>query len=162
MKQLSSLSFGRKTLVVGLPLVIIVLIDQYTKHLASSALESGPLSLIPAVLQLKLSHNNSLAFGLFFNKWLIAGLIMIALILLIATYVTSFSQKTMLSLVALGMILGGAVGNIIDRIRVGHVVDFIDIVFWSIFNVADIAIVAGLIILLVESFISSPNIQEKK
>lgn len=144
----------RKSVFMGVPVVAIFFIDQVTKLIATPLLQSGPVQLVPGVLQLKLTFNYSLAFGLFTAKTTIGFLIVVALVLLFVTYVKSVPNKSPASYISLGMIVGGALGNIVDRLRLGYVIDFINIIFWSVFNVADIAIVTGLVLLIYKSLLS--------
>jgi signal peptidase II len=123
--------------------------DQWTKRLAETALPGNPIS-IPGTgdwLRLTYVENRGAAFGLFQNQtafFVVVGVVVIAIIA--ASY--KFLPRTgFLTHLALGLQLGGAVGNMIDRIRQGYVVDFVDFGYqsnwWPVWNVADAAIVVG-------------------
>ena len=127
---------------------IIVLLDQLTKFLARNISESIPL--IKNVFHLTLIKNTGAGFGilqgqvwiLIFISLIVIGLILFKIdkILKKKEYIWSF-----------GLILGGAIGNLIDRIAFGFVTDFLDFRIWPAFNIADSALVVGVILLLVWS-----------
>lgn len=109
---------------------IVVIVDQITKAIATT--------------HLTLVRNTGAAFGLFRDQTIIFILISAAAIIFIGFYL--IKKKTSYYL-PLALILGGAVGNLIDRLRFGYVVDFIDLRFWPVFNVADSCITIGAVIL---------------
>jgi signal peptidase II len=128
-------------------------LDQLTKSLAETHLEDRPpIELISGVLELRFVTNPGGAFGLFGGSaWLFVGasFVVIGVILLVARKVPSASAA-----LALGMVLGGAVGNLTDRaVRgpgfSGRVVDFVDLQVWPVFNLADAAIVVGAALMLI-------------
>lgn len=115
-----------------------------------------PITLIPRVLDLRFTTNPGGAFSLGQSApWLfIAASIAVSL----AIIGTSFRHSNVGTAVALGLILGGALGNLTDRVvrgphLTGHVVDFIDLHVWPIFNLADSAIVVGAVVLTISSFV---------
>ena len=136
---------------------VVVFTDRFSKIFFSKVLalgESWPV--IRGVLHMTLGHNTGIAFGLFKNQGIVFIIIpMIAIILLAFNIYYYRSNKENLSrmyIVAFSLILGGAIGNLIDRITFGYVIDFIDFRIWPVFNVADSAITIGAgIILLVTS-----------
>lgn len=126
------------------------LLDRLTKAWALDALAHAPMELIGGVLRLRLTTNSGGAFSLGTSApWFFAG----ATILVGGAIVlTSFRRRPRLQSLALGLVLGGALGNLTDRIvrapgLRGEVVDFIDVRIWPVFNVADSAIVVGAILL---------------
>lgn len=141
---------------IGFIAVILgVVFDQYTKHLAITYLQGNPISLIDGVFELRYLENKGAAFGLLQNQqtfFLIIGCI--TLILITYLYVRMPQTKRFVLLrVCMVSITAGAIGNMIDRIRFQYVVDFLyfELIDFPIFNVADIfATVAtfGLVILL--------------
>jgi len=91
-------------------------------------------------------HNRGAAFGILKNQlfvFVIISLLAIALIL----YHLKDRKKSRLSSISLSLILGGAVGNLIDRLRFGFVIDFLDFRVWPVFNIADSAITIGVVLL---------------
>lgn len=122
----------------------VVLIDQFSKFLALKYLSSqASVPCIPKVMDLTLVRNPGMAFGLFsgFAPVLFA-IITISLIFLFLLANRSHGASRV-DRWALSLILGGAVGNWIDRLRFEAVIDFIDFRVWPVFNVADIAITVG-------------------
>lgn len=125
-------------------------IDQVTKWIARSYLPSFPEQSIPIMgdaLRLTYVQNRGAAFGVLQDQnalFIVVSGIVIAVI--IGSYRYSPVRSPLLSL-ALGLQLGGAIGNLTDRLRLGYVVDFLDVSIWPVFNVADSAIVIGVGIL---------------
>lgn len=130
--------------------------DQATKAWALLALwppYSEGIMLLP-ILNLRLGFNTGVTFGMFANSaagavWLLVGL-SLAIIVVLARWLwrtTSIVEGS-----ALGLVIGGAVGNVADRLRIGAVVDFIDAHYagwhWPTFNMADVAIVSGVALLI--------------
>lgn len=131
----------------------MVLLDQITKALAVEYLSDGPASIIGTDVQLELRYNSGGAFSLFqsFTPLLAILAVVIAIVLVRAV---RHAEDT-LSIVALALVLGGALGNLIDRIARapgflrGEVVDFVRVGSFPTFNVADSAITIGAILLIV-------------
>ncbi len=118
----------------------VIFLDQLTKFLAVKFLQlNTPVSLINNFLYLTLVHNRGAAFGLFKNQLLMFVLISVFAIALIFFHLKNKKNSFFTSL-ALSMILAGAVGNLIDRLRFGYVIDFLDLRVWPVFNLADSAI----------------------
>jgi signal peptidase II len=126
---------------------VVVALDQATKQLANSNVERGESVKVFPGLEISNTRNTGVAFGIFEGGGLIVGvLIGVALVLLIG-YFLRHSEVPLLWL-PVGMLLGGALGNLADRARDGAVIDFIDPVAWPAFNVADSCIVVGVFLLL--------------
>jgi len=132
--------------------VLVIILDQVTKAIASARLLMGqPVPLLGDTVRFTLVHNTGAAFGLFPGSrlpFIVISLLAIAVVLYL------FLRETYRSLanrILLGCILGGAIGNLIDRIRLGWVVDFIDLGVgsfrWPVFNVADSAVTLGVLFL---------------
>ena len=136
--------------------VVVVALDQLTKHWALNALDDGPIDLVGS-LRLKLTFNDGAAFSLGSGRtvWItVVALAVVAVILRLG-----LTADRLLWAVGLGTILGGALGNLTDRllragdgVLGGHVVDFIDLQWWPVFNVADIALWVGIGLLLLSSW----------
>ena len=126
---------------------VVVALDQATKQLANSNVARGESVKVFPGLQISNTRNTGVAFGVFEGGGLIVGvLIGVALVLLIG-YFLRHSEVPLLWL-PVGMLLGGALGNLADRARDGAVIDFIDPVAWPAFNLADSFIVVGVFLLL--------------
>lgn len=124
---------------------LVVLIDQATKAIAAAKLSHG--NSFPAVgdlVSFTLVQNTGAGFGLFRNQIFILVLISIAAIFFTVYYML---KKRPGYYLPLALILGGAAGNLIDRLRFGHVIDFIDLHWWPVFNVADSCITVGSVML---------------
>jgi signal peptidase II len=129
---------------------VVVAVDQLTKEIALSTLADGPIHLIDGALSLSLHYNTGGAFGLLQGLpgfFLVATIFIAGLILVWARHMEGARH-----LIPLGLVLGGGLGNITDRVLRepgGRVVDFIDLHVWPVFNLADSAIVVGVIVLLI-------------
>lgn len=134
-----------------LPIVIIVLLlDQLTKFLVTKyLLLNNPVPVIKGIFYLTLVHNRGAAFGILRNQVpLFIGTSVLAIILIFIN-LKSEKKEHVFSLInfALSLILAGGIGNLIDRVIFGHVIDFLDFRVWPVFNIADSAITAGAILL---------------
>ena len=139
---------------------IVVIADQAVKAwiLGPARLILGAPTPIWGPLRLTLVQNGGVSFGLFqsdapWTRWALAAFSLIVAVAL-AVWVRRVAKP--FTAVAIGLIIGGAVGNLIDRVRHGVVVDFVDVTalhFPWVFNVADSAITIGIVMLLVESFV---------
>ena len=129
----------------------VLLVDQLTKALIIDRIGPDALDraivLIPGWLRLIYVENTGAAFGTFQgNSPILTVLALVVVGVIIVYFRRSLLRSTWLS-IALGLQLGGAIGNVIDRVRLGYVVDFIDFPHWPTFNVADSAITVGVIML---------------
>ena len=136
-----------------------VVIDQATKLWAVNALADGPLDVV-WTLRFNLAFNSGMAFSQGDGFGPVIGVI--ALVVVIGLVLSLRRSDNKWSIVGVGLIVGGAAGNVLDRLLRddgwfrGRVVDFIDLQWWPIFNVADIGIVVGAVSLLVGSARSRP------
>ncbi|MFL2644373.1 MAG: signal peptidase II [Dehalococcoidia bacterium] len=139
--------FNKNTLTAICVIATVLVLDQFTKLLVRQSLVRGES--FPEVGFFRFTHvyNTGSLFGIFqgYNTPLIIASI-VAILLLIWIYRT-YAHKGLLISLALGLQLGGAAGNLIDRLMQGHVTDFLDVWIWPVFNIADSSIVIGLGIL---------------
>jgi signal peptidase II len=129
---------------------VVLALDQLSKEWALSALRDGPMDLV-WTLRLNLTFNSGAAFGLARGLAPVLMVVGVVLVVLLAGAGKALIGGVGSSL-ALGMVLGGAAGNLSDRFFRGHggaVVDFIDLQWWPVFNVADAAITCGALWLVV-------------
>ena len=126
---------------------IVLILDQLSKYLVENNLYKKSIDIIGNVFSLTYVENYGAAWGIFSdNNWIILILTPI-LVILIISYLYKFS-KNKLEYIAGGLVIGGAIGNYIDRIVRGYVVDFFDFKIWPVFNIADIGIVVGCILMI--------------
>ncbi|TJX65678.1 signal peptidase II [Soehngenia saccharolytica] len=137
-------------------IITIVLFDQITKYLAvKNIVLNGNYKFFNGLLEFKYVKNYGAAFGILQEKKWIFIVITIVVICVFMLYLVKYNSETnLLKKTALSFLIGGAIGNFIDRIRLGYVVDFIKIdliksINFPVFNIADIFIVIGTILLMI-------------
>ena len=124
--------------------VLVIGLDQVTKAIAASALGSGERVDLVLGFELVDVRNRGIAFGLLSDgQGLVIAVTAIALALILGYFALDATRRGLW--VGVGLLIGGAVGNLADRLRTDEVTDFIDPPLWPAFNVADIAIVAGIL-----------------
>ena len=141
---------------------VIIVLDQITKHWILGVLHMGPGSSIQVLpfFHLTMVWNPGVSFGLLQSpegkEWIRWVLAVFSGIVAIALAVWVRKAHRVLPAVAIGLIIGGALGNLSDRIRWGQVVDFLDFspIFPWVFNIADSGITVGVILLLLDSFLT--------
>lgn len=143
--------------------LLVLLIDQISKWRVEATMPLNtavaPFPGLYPYFQLAHVANRGAAFGLFSSGFLIFTILAVIVAAVIVWYNFSLQTQSKLVRIALGLLFGGAVGNLIDRLRQGHVTDFLDfdlssvinvpLADWAVFNVADMAIVAGVILLAI-------------
>lgn len=136
-------------------------IDRLTKIFFSGLMEvNESVVVIKNVLHFSLVHNTGIAFGLFKDcsfVFILVPLVLAGLLVYNVYYYRNSEQLTRTYVVAFSLILGGAIGNLYDRIFLGYVVDFIDFRIWPVFNIADSAITIGAGIILLKCIPSQKN-----
>lgn len=133
----------------------ILAVDQLTKHLVTQSLGPGApehsTEVLGSFFRLSYTTNTGAAFGMFPEKTIVFTLIAALAVPLLLFSRLFIAEDSLLVRLSLGLLLGGTLGNLVDRIRLGHVVDFIDVgidqLRWYSFNVADSAFVVGVTIL---------------
>jgi signal peptidase II len=131
----------------ALVMAVVVVLDQITKAIVRGGIDVGHEDPILPAVSLVHVRNTGVAFGAFSGGGLIVvALVVAALSALLYYFVTHLDKR--LVWLPTGMLLGGSIGNIIDRIRDGAVTDFVKLPAWPAFNVADVAITFGVLVLL--------------
>ncbi|MGE5308456.1 MAG: signal peptidase II [Deltaproteobacteria bacterium] len=138
----------------GMSLLIgaVLVLDRITKIAAEHALAVGQsVPVIKGVFHFTLVHNTGAAFGLFKNWVLLLALVSACvLVLLWLTLVRAGKNPHLASYrIPLSLVFGGALGNLIDRLFLGYVIDFLDLRVWPVFNIADSAITIGAVLLAI-------------
>lgn len=137
--------------------------DQASKQWAEATLTEGsPQALLGEILKLRLIYNSGAAFGMGGSATALITCVQIALSVGIAVGLVTVVRNRLWAL-SLALLLGGALGNVFDRIFrepgpfIGHVVDFLELPNWPIFNVADIAVTSGAVLLVLLTFLNVPS-----
>ena len=140
--------------------LLLVLLDQLTKYWVSASFSYGESRAVTGFFNLVLTHNQGAAFSFLASAggWQRGFFIVIALVaIVVISVLLARHQGEKLFCLSLALILGGAIGNVIDRILLGHVVDFLDFYVgsshWPAFNLADSAISVGAVLMVVDSFL---------
>ncbi|HLD21334.1 MAG TPA: signal peptidase II [Patescibacteria group bacterium] len=126
-------------------------IDRLTKYLALYYLQQ-PHIIIPNILQLEFLGNTHFLFYWKMPAIIVFGSVGIVMMLMIYWGIKEYKAKQRISVVLLLLILTGACSNILDRIKYGYVIDFINVPFWSVFNIADVYIVIGVFLLIITNW----------
>jgi signal peptidase II len=142
---------GRNFVLAAIVMIAIVAADQASKAWILGRLgpngDSNEIKVIPGFLRFIYVENTGAAFGMFQGKSpILTSLAMLVIVFLIVYFRHAIAQSLWLS-IALGLQLGGALGNVVDRFRHGFVVDFVNVPKWPTFNLADSAITIGVIML---------------
>ncbi|MBA2346921.1 MAG: signal peptidase II [Solirubrobacterales bacterium] len=143
----------------GLVLAVVLLVDQITKALVRRDVKLGSSEDVFPFVDLVHVRNRGVAFGAFEDSTaLVAVVIGVAMVALIAYFATHRDRP--LVWLPTGLLAGGAVGNLIDRVREGFVTDFVKLPSWPAFNVADMAITVGVVALVLVVERSQPVAEE--
>lgn len=149
--QAETRSFGGERWLTLVIATVIIVLDQVSKYLVIERLplyESwAPFPAIANLFQFTHTTNTGAAFGMFQNGNLFFAIMAVIVSAFIVFYNFTLGSGNRMLRVALGLQLGGAIGNLIDRVTLGYVTDFLDFGPWPVFNLADTAIVAGVIVL---------------
>ena len=147
--------------------LVIVALDQATKYAVERSMDlHQSQTLVPGFLCLTYVRNRGAAFGILSDAAIPHQTLLFSLVSLLAlggivAYALWLPAHERLSQVALGLVMGGAVGNLLDRTRHGFVVDFVDVFWgahhWPAFNVADSAITTGVALVVLDMLVSQPH-----
>ncbi len=131
-----------------------IVADQLTKSIVSMRLPIGRAAASIGPFSIHHVQNSGIAFGLFADSTTAVILLTTAAVTAMLIFFGRTAQRHPLLPVALGLVIGGSIANLIDRVRLGHVTDFLDFAYWPAFNLADTFIVVGVGLLFV-SFVAS-------
>ena len=155
---------------VGFVLAAVVIgLDQYTKALASAELQYRVPVEITSWFDFMLAHNTGAAFSFLasaggWQRWFLAGVALVVSVV-VGVWLTRLKHSEQVLGIALGLVLGGGLGNLIDRVSLGYVIDFIswhyNDWYWPAFNIADSAICIGAVLLVWDSFFGESSKQEQ-
>jgi signal peptidase II len=136
----------------------VLLADQITKFLALRYLhESGTIAVIPSVFHLTLVYNTGIAFGVFREHPTLLLILITCSLVFLFFWGWHKPDLTPAQRLSMALILSGALGNWIDRVRFGAVIDFLDFRIWPVFNVADSAITIGVTLFAAVSLFRKPQ-----
>lgn len=141
-------------MITTLIVVISVLLDQISKYYAADTLgDAGSVPFVPGVLSLRYHENSGAAWGILADhRWVFMSVSVVAILAIIGYMVyTRKEKKDVFLRLALPLFLGGGIGNMIDRVRLGYVVDFLefDFIDFPIFNVADSCVTVAAVLVLI-------------
>jgi signal peptidase II len=146
--------------------LVVFLLDQWTKLIISRNFSLGDsISIVDGLFSFSLVHNTGTAFGFFKQgRVILIGTTLLSIVFLICFYF-GWSQKGILGRLSLGLVFGGALGNLMDRLTKGYVIDFLDfyvgVHHWPAFNIADSAITVGVFFLMI-CFLRNPKNKRAK
>jgi len=136
--------------------MLVMIMDQVTKYyVTKNFFVTQSLPIIRNVFHITYVQNPGAAFGILKNKTLFFIIISIVIVVFILIYLKHIPSNKKLLRFGLSLQIGGALGNLIDRVKFGYVIDFLDFRVWPVFNVADMAIVFGVGILIYEIMVLS-------
>ena len=144
--------------------VVLIAIDQIVKNWAAEVLTKGEIAVIENVLYFKYAENTGVAFSMFSdNRWILVGVTSLMLVVVLAFFLSGRVTDKMEQF-SLALLLAGGVGNLIDRISLGYVIDFIDvrIINFAIFNIADMCICIGAFLMCVAVYLSDKRERKAK
>ncbi|OIJ17762.1 signal peptidase II [Anaerobacillus alkalidiazotrophicus] len=145
----------------------VLILDQVTKWLVVTKMNlNQQIPVIERVFYLTSHRNKGAAFGILQGQMWLFFIVTAFVVAFVVYYLTKYASQSKLLGVSLGLVLGGAIGNFIDRLFRGEVVDFIDVYIFTydfaIFNVADMALVVGVGLLMIQIFMEDKNARESK
>ena len=126
--------------------ILILFLDQITKIIVQQRFFAGESADITSFFSLTFVKNTGIAWGFLAGKGYVSILVSLLVIGAIAYYFSDIFSQNQTTRIAVALILAGALGNLIDRLALGYVVDFLDFHFWPTFNVADSALTVGAVL----------------
>jgi signal peptidase II len=131
---------------------LVLIVDQWSKTFVGQYVDAhggSPISVLGGKVLIDLVHNTGAAFGVLPNQTVLFVVIAVAIVTALIVSYRRLARGPAALRIGLGLVLGGALGNLADRVRLGYVIDFIDLRWWPVFNVADSCIVMGVATLVI-------------
>lgn len=145
---------------------VLIALDQWTKAIVRQNLELGemwmPLDWLSPYARIVHWYNTGVAFGMFQDKNLLFSILALAISVFLIIFYPKLTEEDWFLRIALGMQLGGSLGNLIDRITIGHVTDFISVGNFPVFNIADASISVGVAVMILGLWIEERKEKQKK
>ena len=156
-----------KSYAVLLPIAgLLIALDQWTKAIVRQNLEFGemwmPLGWLSPYARVVHWYNTGVAFGMFQDKNLLFSILALAISIFLIIFYPKLTEDDWFLRIALGMQLGGSLGNLIDRITIGHVTDFISVGNFPVFNIADASISVGVAVMILGLWNEERREKQKK
>ena len=146
--------------IVAATAVVALAADQISKYLVRENMDIGESWPAQGFFRLTYGTNTGSAFGLFQDQTTILTIASVFAIAFIIYFYRSHSDRTWITKLTIGLLLGGAVGNLVDRVVAGRVTDFIDVGPWPIFNLADSSITVGITLLIASLVLTSGKTED--
>ncbi|MCL2631683.1 MAG: signal peptidase II [Coriobacteriia bacterium] len=144
-------------LVIAVLATMVVVADRISKDIAERTLAAGARPFIANMIEFRLTYNSGAAWGIMQGARVYFLIIAVVTIAVVLAYLMSVKQHPAMVVIGFGIFIGGSIGNAIDRLLAGRVVDFLNLLFmdFPVFNIADCAITIGAILVFLSIFISS-------
>jgi len=145
---------------------LLIALDQWTKSIVRQNLNLGemwmPLEWLSPYARIVHWYNTGVAFGMFQDKNFLFSILALAISVFLIIFYPKLTEDDWFLRIALGMQLGGSVGNLIDRLTIGHVTDFISIGNFPVFNIADASISVGVAVMIMGLWVEDRKEKQKK
>lgn len=148
-----------RMIVAGVLALLVLLLDQISKYVVRSSMRLGEsVDLVPG-LDLTRVNNTGIAFGLFPGRATVVSVLTLFALCAIAIALAGLVARNATVAAGAGLLVGGSIGNLVDRLAHGAVTDFIDPIQWPAFNVADIGIVIGAVLIVLGLLREEPRVE---
>ena len=145
---------------------VLIALDQWTKAIVRQNLALGemwmPLEWLSPYARIVHWYNTGVAFGMFQDKNLLFSILALAISVFLIIFYPKLTEDDWFLRIALGMQLGGSLGNLIDRITIGHVTDFVSVGNFPVFNIADASISIGVAVMILGLWVEEKKEKQKK
>ena len=145
---------------------VLIALDQWTKAIVRQNLDLGemwmPLEWLSPYARIVHWYNTGVAFGMFQDKNLLFSILALAISVFLIIFYPKLTEEDWFLRIALGMQLGGSLGNLIDRLTIGHVTDFISVGNFPVFNIADASISVGVAVMILGLWVEEKKEKQKK